>query len=111
LPTCFAKTILCDRLPVCQQEPTLSQNEPRPSVLAIVAAVCLANALSCFNAIVVAFGHFGIMIPKAYLFLSCWCRATENTTNAADAVLDFLGNCGRFFGLRLHPHAETEKGR
>jgi hypothetical protein len=29
------------------------------SVLAIVAAVCLAKAFSCFNATVVAFGHRG----------------------------------------------------
>jgi hypothetical protein len=75
LSTCF-ETVLCDLLPVCQQEPTFGQNEPRPSVLAIVAAVCLSNALSCFNAIVVAFGHLGIMIPKAYPFLSlAGCRS------------------------------------
>ena len=29
--------------------------------------------------------------------------------NAADAALDFLGNCGRMGGLRLHSHAETKK--
>ena len=29
--------------------------------------------------------------------------------NAADAALDFLGNCGRMGDLRLYPHAETEK--
>ena len=29
--------------------------------------------------------------------------------NAADTALDFLGNCGRMVGLRLHPHAETNK--
>jgi hypothetical protein len=29
--------------------------------------------------------------------------------NAADAALDFLGNCGRIHSLRLHPHAETDK--
>jgi hypothetical protein len=75
LSTCF-ETVLCDLLPVCQQEPTFGQNEPRPSVLAIVAAVCLSNALSCFNAIVVAFAHLGIMIPKAYPFLSlAGCRS------------------------------------
>jgi hypothetical protein len=28
---------------------------------------------------------------------------------AADAALDFLGNCGRMGGLRLHPHAETKQ--
>jgi hypothetical protein len=64
-------------LAVCQQEPTFGQNEPRPSVLTIVAAVCLANALSCFNAIVVAFGHLGIMIPKAYIFLSGVVRSSS----------------------------------
>src|SRR6516165_5522827 len=30
----------------------------------------LAKAFSCFNATVIAFGHRGIMLPKAYLFLS-----------------------------------------
>ena len=39
--------------------PTSSECAPRPSVLAIVAAVCLAKAFSCFNATVVAFGHRG----------------------------------------------------
>ena len=68
-PTCF-ETVLCDLLPVCQQKPAFGHNEPRPSVPAIVAAVGLANALSCFDATVVAFGHRSIMIPKAYLFLS-----------------------------------------
>jgi hypothetical protein len=29
--------------------------------------------------------------------------------NAADAALDFLGNCDRIHSLRLHPHAETDK--
>jgi hypothetical protein len=29
--------------------------------------------------------------------------------NAADAIGDFLGNCGRILSLRLHPHAETEE--
>jgi len=67
--TCF-ETVLCDLLPVCQQKPAFGHNEPRPSVPAIVAAVGLANALSCFDATVVAFGHRSIMIPKAYLFLS-----------------------------------------
>jgi hypothetical protein len=46
-------------LGLCQQEPSFGQNEPRPSVLAIVAAVCLAKAFSCVNATVVAFGHRG----------------------------------------------------
>jgi hypothetical protein len=69
LPTRF-DIVLCDLLGLCQQEPTFDQNEPRPSALAIVAAVCLAKALSCFNATIVAFGHRGILIPKAYLFLS-----------------------------------------
>jgi hypothetical protein len=63
LPACF-DTVLCDLLPTCEQEPTFGQNKPRPSVR-IVAAVCLANAFSCFNATVVAFGHLAIMIPKA----------------------------------------------
>jgi hypothetical protein len=46
-------------LGLCQQEPSFGQNEPRPSVLAIVAAVCLAKAFSCVHATVVAFGHRG----------------------------------------------------
>jgi hypothetical protein len=29
--------------------------------------------------------------------------------NAADATLDFLGNCGRILSLRLHFHAENKK--
>jgi hypothetical protein len=62
-------SVLCDLLDFCQQEPTFGQNKPRPSVLSIVAAVCLANAFSCFNATVVAFGHCDMMCPKAYLFL------------------------------------------
>jgi hypothetical protein len=62
---CF-DSVLCDLLGFCQQEPTFGQNEPRPSILTIVASVCPANALSCLNATVVAFGHRGIMIPKAY---------------------------------------------
>ncbi len=63
-------SVLRDFLGFCQQEPTFGQNKPRPSVLAIVAAVRLANAFSCFNATVIAFGHCGIMISKSYLFLS-----------------------------------------
>jgi hypothetical protein len=35
------------------------------SVLAIVAAFCLAKAFFYFNATVVAFGHRGMMIPKS----------------------------------------------
>jgi len=46
-------------LDLCQREPSFGQKEPRPSVLAIIAAVCLAKAFSCFNATVVAFGHRG----------------------------------------------------
>jgi len=46
-------------LDLCQRLPSFGQNEPRPSVLAIIAAVCLAKAFSCFNATVVAFGHRG----------------------------------------------------
>jgi hypothetical protein len=42
-----------------QREPSFGQNEPRPSVLAIFAAVCLAQAFSCLKATVVAFGHLG----------------------------------------------------
>src|SRR5262249_11868371 len=30
----------------------------------------LCEGIPCFNATVVAFGHCGIMIPKAYVFLS-----------------------------------------
>jgi hypothetical protein len=75
---CF-DSVLCDLLGFCQQEPTFGQNEPRPSVLAIVASVCPANAFSCFNATVVAFGHCGIMILKAYLFLSRLVRSGEAT--------------------------------
>jgi hypothetical protein len=29
--------------------------------------------------------------------------------NAADPTLDFLGNRGRIYSLRLHPHAEANK--
>jgi hypothetical protein len=45
----------CDLLGLRQQEPRFSQNEPRPSVLGVVAAVCLAKAFSYFNATVIAF--------------------------------------------------------
>jgi hypothetical protein len=51
--------------------------------LAIVASVCLANAFSCFNATVVAFGHCGIMILKDYLFLSQLVRLGEGIGDAA----------------------------
>jgi hypothetical protein len=60
----------CDLLGLCHQGPTLGQNEPRPSLVAIVAAVRVANAFSHFNATVVAFGHRYSMLPKAYQFLS-----------------------------------------
>jgi hypothetical protein len=46
-------------LDFCQREPSFGQKQPRPSVLAIIAAVCLAKAFSCFNATVVASGHRG----------------------------------------------------
>jgi len=29
--------------------------------------------------------------------------------NAADATLDFLGNRGRIYSLRLYPHAKADK--
>jgi hypothetical protein len=53
------RNLLCDILGLCQREPSFGQNEPRPSVLAIVAAICPAKAFSCFNATVVALGHRG----------------------------------------------------
>jgi hypothetical protein len=46
-----------DLLAPCQQEPSFGQYEPRPSVLAAFAAVCLAKAFFCFKATVVVFGH------------------------------------------------------
>ena len=33
----------------------------------------------------------------------------EEHHNAANAALDFLGDCGRIRSLRLHPHAEADK--
>ena len=42
----------CDLLGLCQKGPTFGQDEPRPSVLAIVAHVCLTKAFSDFNATV-----------------------------------------------------------
>ena len=85
---CFG-SVLCDLLGFCQQKPTLGQNKPRPSVLVIVAAVCIANAFSCFNATVVAFGHYDIMILKAYLFLSqlvCLVRGDRRPINRPTTI-------------------------
>jgi hypothetical protein len=59
----------CNLLGLCQQGPTLRQNEPRPSLVAIAAAVCVANAFSHLDATVVTFGHRYSMMPKAYRFL------------------------------------------
>jgi hypothetical protein len=75
---CFG-SVFRDLLGFCQQEPTFGQNKPRPSVLAIVAAVCVANAFSCFNATVIAFGHCGIMILKAYYSFRGWLVRSEAT--------------------------------
>jgi hypothetical protein len=38
--------------------------------MAIVAAICVANAFSHFDATVVAFGHRYSMVLKAYQFVS-----------------------------------------
>jgi len=56
----FVCSVLCDLLGFCQQEPTLGQRKPHPSIMAIVRAVCLANAVSAYNATVVALGHRAI---------------------------------------------------
>ena len=53
-----------------QARPTFGQNEPRPSLVAIVAPVCVAKAFSHFNATVVAFGHRYSTVLNAYQFLS-----------------------------------------
>ena len=60
----------CDLLGLRQQGPTFGQNEPRPSLVGIVAPVCIAKAFSHFDATVVAFGHRDSMVLKAYQFLS-----------------------------------------
>jgi len=44
-----------------EQQPAFSQKAPGRSVLIVVAAVCLAKAFFCFNAIVVTFGYQAIM--------------------------------------------------
>jgi hypothetical protein len=61
---------LCDLLGLCKHGPTFGQNEPRPSLVAIVAPVCVAKAFSHFNATVVAFGHRYSTVLNAYQFLS-----------------------------------------
>jgi hypothetical protein len=48
-----------------QQGPSFGQNEPRPSLAAVVAPVCVAKAFSHFDATVVAFGHRDIMVLKS----------------------------------------------
>jgi hypothetical protein len=62
MPAHLLRTVLCDRLGLSQQEPTFGKNEPRPSVLAIVASVSFAKAFSCFNSTV---GHRGMLISKS----------------------------------------------
>jgi hypothetical protein len=87
---CFSSA-LCDLLDFCQREPTFGQNKPRPSVLPIVAAVCLANAFSCFKATIVAFGHCDIIILNAYLFLS---QVVCSGEDAATSLVQGFGQLG-----------------
>jgi len=69
-----ARAALCSRITVLfrllglgQQEPKSGQREPRPSVFAIVADVCLAKAFSYFDATIAAFGHRAASLPTQSL--------------------------------------------
>src|SRR6516162_9670524 len=69
-----ARAALCSRITVLfrllglgQQEPKSGQREPRPSVFAIVADVCLAKAFSYFDATIAVFGHRAASLPTQSL--------------------------------------------
>src|SRR6516225_7966924 len=64
---CSRITVLSRLLGLGQQEPKSGQREPRPSVFAIVADVCLAKAFSYFDAAVAAFGHRAASLPTQNL--------------------------------------------
>jgi hypothetical protein len=87
-----------------QREPSFGQNEPRPSVLAIFAAVCLAQTFSCFKATVVAFGHLGnddserLPIPfmrSELLSKDQALRIAVNNCEVAGAIAEGLTAAGR----------------